>query len=94
MRFIIKFMDLYRIIVVIGAYQVAWWLIRWLLVFYRAFFGTKATMERYGYDSWAVVTGSTDGIGKECAKHLARQGFNIVLVSRNLQKLNATASDI
>jgi len=65
-----------------------------VLVFYRAFFGTQATTERYGEDSWAVVTGSTDGIGKECAKYLAHQGFNIVLVSRTLEKLNATAKEL
>ena len=41
-----------------------------------------------------MVTGSTDGIGKECAKELAQEGFNIVLISRNLEKLNATAKEI
>ena len=86
--------DLYTLIVVIGAYQVSWWVVRFLQVFYRVCFGTKCTTERYGENSWAVVTGSTDGIGKECAKHLAGQGFNIVLVSRNLEKLNATAKEM
>ena len=87
-------MDLYTAIVYLGAYQVFYWLYRLLRCFYMAFLGTSCTTERYGVDSWAVVTGSTDGIGKACAKHLARQGFNIVLIARNLEKLNATAKEL
>lgn len=32
--------------------------------------------------SFAVVTGATDGIGKSYAKQLAKQGKNIILISR------------
>ena len=38
---------------------------------------------RYGENTWAVVTGSTSGIGKGLAMELAREGFNIVLVGRS-----------
>lgn len=41
-----------------------------------------------------VVTGSTDGIGKEYAKELAKRGLNIVLISRTIDKLNKIASEI
>jgi len=54
----------------------------------------KATTARYGEDSWAVITGSTDGIGKAAAIYLARQGFNIVLVSRTLAKLQTVAKEV
>lgn len=37
--------------------------------------------------SWAVVTGASDGIGFSMAAVLARQGFNIVMVSRNEKKM-------
>jgi short-subunit dehydrogenase len=41
-----------------------------------------------------AVTGSTDGIGKEYALELARRGFNVVLISRNPDKLRAVATEI
>jgi 17beta-estradiol 17-dehydrogenase / very-long-chain 3-oxoacyl-CoA reductase len=44
--------------------------------------------------SWAVITGASDGIGKEFALQLARKGFNLVLVSRTLSKLDALSSEI
>lgn len=42
----------------------------------------------------SVVTGASDGIGKEFALQLAKAGFNIVLVARNKAKLEAVAADI
>ena len=47
-----------------------------------------------GFVLTAVVTGATDGIGKAYAEELARQGLNIVLVSRSEEKLRATAQAI
>ena len=41
-----------------------------------------------------MVTGASDGIGKEFATQLAKHGFNIVLVSRTQSKLAAVASEI
>ncbi|XP_045454061.1 very-long-chain 3-oxoacyl-CoA reductase [Melitaea cinxia] len=43
---------------------------------------------------WALITGSTDGIGKAYAIELAARGCDIILVSRSIDKLNATASEI
>jgi len=37
--------------------------------------------------SWALVTGCTSGIGEGFAHVLAEEGFNLVLVSRSLSKL-------
>ncbi|XP_046681926.1 hydroxysteroid dehydrogenase-like protein 1 [Homalodisca vitripennis] len=48
--------------------------------------------ERYG--SWAVVTGSTDGIGRAYAMELAKRGINIVLISRTQDKLTKIAAQI
>ncbi|SPP82259.1 hydroxysteroid dehydrogenase-like protein 1 isoform X1 [Drosophila guanche] len=52
----------------------------------------KTLLEKYG--KWAVVTGATDGIGKEYARELARQGLNLVLVSRTKEKLIAVTNEI
>ncbi|CAH2052270.1 unnamed protein product, partial [Iphiclides podalirius] len=41
-----------------------------------------------------LVTGCTDGIGKEYARELAARGCDIVLVSRSMDKLRATAEEI
>ena len=48
---------------------------------------TSHLTKRYGKGSWALITGATDGLGKEMALELASLGFNIVLVSRNKDKL-------
>lgn len=44
--------------------------------------------------SWALITGASDGIGKEFALQIARAGFNVALVSRTESKLIALADEI
>ena len=46
------------------------------------------------YGSWAVITGATDGIGKAMAFELARKGINVVLISRNRDRLFECTSEI
>lgn len=46
------------------------------------------------YGEWAVITGSTDGIGKSYAKELAKRGMNILLISRTKEKLERVAKEI
>nr|XP_011769609.1 testosterone 17-beta-dehydrogenase 3 isoform X2 [Macaca nemestrina] len=43
---------------------------------------------------WAVITGASDGIGKAYSFELARRGLDVVLISRTLEKLQATATEI
>jgi 17beta-estradiol 17-dehydrogenase / very-long-chain 3-oxoacyl-CoA reductase len=45
-------------------------------------------------DSWVLVTGCTSGIGEEIAHRFAKLGFNIILVSRSLERLNNVAKAI
>ena len=49
---------------------------------------------RYGEGSWVIVTGATDGIGKSMCIEFAKLGFNIILVSRTLSKLNDVANEL
>lgn len=73
--------------VFVGYAYIIGWVFRFINVFWRYFFGTKASTERYGENSWAVITGATDGIGRAAAMYLAELGFNIVLIARNEEKL-------
>lgn len=45
-------------------------------------------------NSWAVITGSTDGIGLAYAHEFARKGYNLLLISRNPDKLNDVKQEI
>ena len=51
-----------------------------------------ALKTRYG--PWALVTGCTRGIGREYAMALGKHGINVVLVSRNKQKLDNVANEL
>jgi citronellol/citronellal dehydrogenase len=42
----------------------------------------------------AVIAGGGSGIGRGCALRLAGMGYHVVIVGRNADKLNETASDI
>ena len=44
--------------------------------------------------TWALITGASDGIGKEFALQIARAGYSTLLVSRTQSKLDSLAADI
>ncbi|CAG8439599.1 6478_t:CDS:2 [Diversispora eburnea] len=47
-----------------------------------------------GRGAWAVITGASDGIGKEFALQLAAAKFNILLISRTMSKLQELSEEI
>ena len=49
---------------------------------------------RYGDSSWVVITGATDGIGKQFALTLASLGFNLMLIGRSQEKLNTITQEL
>jgi short-subunit dehydrogenase len=50
--------------------------------------------KKYGKDSYVFITGGSDGIGKEYAKFFAKNGFNLILWSRTLSKLEAVRDEL
>ncbi|CAI2376188.1 unnamed protein product [Moneuplotes crassus] len=51
--------------------------------------------ERYGKDSWILITGATAGIGLSLAKYSAKvKGLNVVLLGRNQEKLEEAEKEV
>ena len=59
---------------------------------FRTFLCKRRDLKKAG--EWAIVTGSTAGIGKGFAELLAKEGLNIFLISRNQEKLEEVAGEL
>ena len=80
------------IIPLIGFAYLLVWFYRYI---YRLFFVKPVNLrERYGENSWAVITGGSDGIGLGVARRLAVEGFNIVLIARTQEKLEKAKAEL
>ncbi|EEQ41216.1 putative very-long-chain 3-oxoacyl-CoA reductase [Clavispora lusitaniae] len=79
-----------------GVYKITTFSLALAALLADAFVLPPTNFAKYGAKSgkWAVVTGASDGIGKEYALQLAAKGLNVVLVSRTLAKLESLASEI
>lgn len=80
----------------VGVFKVTTFSLSFASLIFDLFILPKTNYSKYGAKSgnWAVVTGASDGIGKEYALQLAAKGFNIVLVSRTQSKLELISTDI
>lgn len=62
---------------------------------YKQYYVTLPTfISVYGKDSYALITGGSEGIGKGFADALASKGINVILVARNKEKLEKAKEDI
>ena len=57
---------------------------------------TPVNYNNYGSneDSWAIITGASDGIGEEFATQLAGKGFNTIIIARREERLREIATNI
>ena len=70
-------------------------IIKIIIIFYKKFIRKPLNLtERYGEGSYALITGATDGIGKEFCIQLAKLKFNLILVSRNIEKLKKVSDEL
>ena len=77
----------YSLLALIGTLTTLTIALRFTLFIYT--YRRPSSLSRYRHDgnSWALITGSSDGIGYGLAQELAKEGFNIVLHGRNANKL-------
>ncbi|KAJ2605599.1 hypothetical protein H4R99_001012 [Coemansia sp. RSA 1722] len=80
----------------VGIAVVAYYLALLMTFAYDVFVRSGIKLSKLGANQgfWAVVTGCTDGLGREAALELASKGFNILLISRSTDKLATVAAEI
>ena len=44
--------------------------------------------QRYGKNTWVVISGATDSVGTEFANTFGSKGFNLILVDKDRSKVN------
>lgn len=63
------------------------------VMLYRKYFPLDFAKE-YGADSFALITGATNGIGKQMAISLCKRGINVIVVGRDQKKLAETRAEL
>ena len=66
----------------------------WDSVYKQFYLNLPNFVSVYGKDSYALITGGSEGIGKGFADALASKGVNVILVARNKDKLEKAKQDI
>ncbi|KAF6760181.1 3-ketoacyl-CoA reductase [Ephemerocybe angulata] len=84
------------VLLALGSFSVIRFVYQTLSVLLQTFVLPGTSLKKFGAKkgAWAVVTGATDGIGKEFAGQLAKAGFNVLLVARNTALLSSVGEEI
>ena len=79
----------------IGVATVSIFVFRFIALLYRYMLKSPLDLQsRYGANSWVLVTGGSDGIGKAFAEQFAELGFNVMIAARSQVKLEKTAEEL
>jgi uncharacterized protein len=54
----------------------------------------NSVLNKEKFGPWALITGASSGLGKEFARQLAGQGFNLILTARRQPLLDGLAGDL
>jgi uncharacterized protein len=54
----------------------------------------RPSLDKRTFGPWAVVTGSSSGIGRAIARHLGSSGINVVLVARREAQLESVGHEL
>lgn len=79
-----------------GIIKLTTFVLRFLSLIFDIFLLPSTDYSKYGAGkgSYCVITGASDGIGKEFARQMAAKKFNLLLVSRTLSKLEALKEEL
>ncbi|GCF00483.1 hypothetical protein ZYGM_000285 [Zygosaccharomyces mellis] len=79
-----------------GVVKLTTFVLRFLSLIFDMFLLPPTDYSKYGagQGSYCVITGASDGIGKEFARQMAAKKFNLLLVSRTLSKLEALKEEL
>ncbi|RKO90492.1 NAD(P)-binding protein [Blyttiomyces helicus] len=88
--------NLATLAVAVGAFHLARVAFSFLILLRNTYLRPATNLAKFGAGkgAWAVVTGASDGIGKEFALQLARAKFNVVILARTKSKLDTLAAEI
>jgi 17beta-estradiol 17-dehydrogenase / very-long-chain 3-oxoacyl-CoA reductase len=82
------------LLALVGAYYIGSYFLSTAKACWKYGVGMRKNLKaRYG-GGWVLVTGASDGLGKCYSEEFAKMGFNIVLVGRNLEKLNQVGKQL
>ncbi|OCH88276.1 3-ketoacyl-CoA reductase, partial [Obba rivulosa] len=80
----------------VGSVSLAHFALKAAAVFLQTFVLPGKNLKKYGAGkgAWAVITGGSDGIGREFALQLAQKGYNIAVAARNVASTEVQLRDI